>query len=106
MAHPAVPLGGPSEMHRRQLAEASNRILQGQVNWTLAVTLVVSSATTTVADSRLGASSAVLACPLTADAAAEIGNGTMWFVPTVGSLTINHANNTQADRSFMLVFLG
>lgn len=91
----------------RQIAEVVNRTLDGGVNSTGSVTLTASSATTTVADRRLGATSFFGLMPTTANAAAEIGNGTI-YVSAQGkqTLTLTHANNAQADRTYRYVVLG
>ncbi len=92
--------------HRRLIATAVNSALQGHLNCVKAVTLAVSAASTTVVDARISLLTAVLPSPLTADAAAEIGNGTMYFTPSVGQVVITHANNAQADRTFNLALIG
>jgi hypothetical protein len=91
----------------RRLVDVINRMLQGRLNVTLPVTLAVSATTTTVIDSRINAFCAVVFTPLTADAAAEIGNGTIYVsAQQNGQLTLTHASNTQADRNFTLAFIG
>ena len=43
----------------------------------------------------------------TANAAAEIGNGTMYIgAVNNGAFVVTHANNAQADRTFLYVALG
>lgn len=92
--------------HRRLIASALNSALAGHLNCGVQVTLAPSAASTTLVDARINLNTAVLACPLTANAAAEIGAGTMYFVPTVGQAVIHHANNTQSDRTFNLALIG
>lgn len=92
--------------HRRLIATALNGAMQGHINCGKTVTLVANAASTTVVDARINLLTAVLACPLTADAAAEIGAGTMYFTPAVGQVVITHANNAQADRTFNLAMIG
>jgi len=85
--------------HRQKLATAIINILRGKLNNTGSVTLTVSSATTTLTDIRIGINSVVLLQPTTANAAAELA--TLYFgTPGDGTVTINHANNAQADRIF------
>jgi hypothetical protein len=71
------------------------------------VTLVANAATTTVMAGNCGAGSVALLSPLTAHAAAQLGNGTI-FVSAVtnGSFTLTHANNAQTDRVFGFVAVG
>ena len=70
------------------------------------VTLGVNVSSTTVIDARVRFDSAVILVPTTANAAAEIGNGTL-FLPESGrangAIVIAHANNAQTDRTFRYV---
>ena len=84
-----------------------NNIMRGKINATLDVTLAVSTASTTVSDARIGGSCGIYLMPLSANAAAEIGNGTIWWsAPGNQTVTLNHANNAQADRTFRLLIIG
>ena len=84
-----------------------NNIMRGKINATLDVTLAVSTASTTVSDARIGGSCGIYLMPLSANAAAEIGNGTIWWGPPGSqTVTLNHASNAQADRSFRLLIIG
>ena len=108
-ARPSVPLDWyDATEHRRKLAEAINLLGQGKVLSTGEVTLTANQATTTLSDERIGTSSYIgMAQALTANAAAEQGNGTMFIgTQTKGSATITHANNAQTDRTFRYVILG
>lgn len=96
-----------SAMHVQQIAERVNQILQGRLNVTLNVTLDANAGTTTVIDSRIGAFTSLMFCPMTADAALEQAAGGMFVSEQKsGSATITHANNAQADRTYSLVILG
>lgn len=91
----------------RRIVEIINNMLRGRLNVTLQVTLIASAASTTVTDARISAYCSVVMTPLTADAAAEIGNGTIYVSSQQsGSLVLTHANNTQGDRKFTLAFVG
>lgn len=93
--------------HRTRLADALNNALRGKLNNTGSVTLTASSATTTLTDVRIGAESVIAIHATTANAAAEIGNGTIYFgTPGDGTITINHANNAQTDRTFKYAVIG
>ena len=84
-----------------------NNIMRGKINATLDVTLTVSAASTTVSDARIGGSCGIYLMPLSANATAEIGNGTIWWsTPGYQTVTLNHANNAQADRTFRLLIIG
>jgi hypothetical protein len=101
---PGLPVGGGDA---RQIAAVVNRLGQGKLNCTGSITLAASAASTTVADPRASGTSVVLLMPRTANAAAEIGNGTLYVSGrTKGSFTIAHANNAQADRTFDYAVIG
>ena len=92
-----------SAEHRRKLAEIANQAIQGKTLNVSTVTLDVSSATTILMDTRIGISSFISLMPTTANAAAE-----NWYITGRSNMTatINHANNTQADRTFVYVVIG
>jgi hypothetical protein len=97
----------PDEADRRKINTAINQLAQGRSNAVGTITLVAGASATTVAAGNCGAGSVVLLSPLTARAAAELGNGTL-YVSTVanGWFTLTHANNAQADRTFGFVAVG
>ena len=93
--------------HRRQIAAWMREVHQGKLANTGSVTLTANVASTTVTDARAGAVSFIGFMPRTANAAAELGAGTM-YVATQGkqTFTITHANNAQTDRTFRYCLLG
>jgi hypothetical protein len=97
----------PDEKDARRINTAINQLAQGRSNAVGTVTLAASAATTTVAAPNCGVGSVVLLSPLTAQAAAELGNGTI-YVSTVanGSFILTHANNAQTDRTFGFAAIG
>ncbi|HYW61213.1 MAG TPA: hypothetical protein VE909_11845 [Xanthobacteraceae bacterium] len=97
----------PDESDRHKINTAINQLAQGRSNAVGTLTLVANVAITVVAAANCGAGSVVLLSPLTAHAAAELGNGTV-FVSAVanGSFTLTHANNAQTDRVFGFVAIG
>jgi hypothetical protein len=95
------------EKDQRKINAAINNLAQGRSNAVGAVTLNMGATTTTVTARNCGAGSVVLLSPLTAHAAAEIGNGTIYVSAVAnGSFTLTHANNAQGDRTFGYVCLG
>lgn len=100
--------GLETQEHIRQQALAINEILNGKINSISTVTLTASAASTTVTDFRVSTDSVILFMPTTANASAEIGNGTMYVsTRTAGeSFVITHANNAQNDRTFAYAILG
>jgi hypothetical protein len=104
---PGFPGLPPAGADPRAVAAAINRMLEGRLNVTREVTLAANTATTTVSDPRIGAASFIGLMPLSANAAAELGAGTLWLdAPGKQSVTIHHANNAQADRNFRLLIIG
>ena len=86
---------------------AVRELFEGRSNAVGTFTLAANATNTTVTAQNCGAGCAVLPCPATANAAAEIGNGTM-YVGTIsnGSFVVTHANNAQTDRTFRYAALG
>lgn len=82
-------------------------LFEGRSNAVGSFTLAANTASTTVAAPNCGAGCTVLAFPQTANAAAELGNGTI-YIGTVnnGSFVVTHANNAQTDRVFRYAALG
>jgi hypothetical protein len=96
-----------NEKDLTKLTLAINELASGRSNATGTVTLT-SGATTTIATAPTCAAGTVpILAPMTANAAAEFGNGTL-YVSAVGkgSFTIAHASNGQTDRTFLFVCLG
>src|SRR5262245_9446550 len=91
----------PTERHPYRIVQAIRELFEGRSNAVGAFTLTANAASTTVIAPNCGSGSTVLCSPRTANAAAELGNGTM-YVATVanGAFTVTHANNAQNDRSF------
>ena len=97
----------PDEKDTRKVATAINQLAQGRSNAVGTVTLVANAASTVVTAKNCGAGSVVLLSPLTAHAAAELGNGTIYVSAVAnGAFTLTHANNAQTDRTFGYVAMG
>ena len=91
----------------RQISQVVNNILDGKLNSTGSVTCTARAATTAVVDFRAGKDSIILLMPTTANAAAEVGAGTVYVSTRAKqSFTVSHANNTQADRTFGYIIIG
>lgn len=91
--------------HRRELAERINDINKGKINVVSSVTLTISVTSTTLNDTRIGPNSFIGLMPTTANAAAALSTT---YVSSRGdqTATITHANNAQADRTFVYAVLG
>lgn len=91
----------------RKIADFGNQILRGGLNNALDVTLTANAASTTVTDNRIGGSTRLAFAPMSANAAAELGAGTLYYdVPTQFSVVIHHANNAQTDRTLSVLIGG
>jgi len=98
---------GANEKDLAKIVRSVRELASGRSNATGIVTLAVSAVSTTVTDINCAAGSVVIPIPLTANAAAELGNGTMFLSATAnGSFTFTHANNAQANRTFAYVIAG
>ena len=97
----------PLEKNLVRIVQAVRELFQGRSNAVGVVTLEDGAASTTVTAINCGAESKVFLTPTTANAAAEVGAGTM-YVSSVASqaFVITHANNAQTDRTFYYVVLG
>ncbi len=94
---------------QRQTVEVVNRVMDGKLNARGTVTLTADQATTTLLDRRIGPDSVILPMSTTANGAAEIGAGTFFQTKpnvTLGQMTLNHANNSQTDRTFAYFLAG
>jgi hypothetical protein len=100
-----VPLAGETNLYK--IVRAIRELFEGRSNAVGSFTLTPSAASTVVSAANCGAGSTVLLTPKTANAAAEIGNGTLYIATVAnGSFTVTHANNAQADRTFMWAAFG
>jgi hypothetical protein len=90
-----------------KVGQLVSTLVQGRLNCNLEVTLTPNVGSTTITDVRISGETNPIFTPMTANAAAELGNGTLYpSAITRGSLTINHANNAQADRTFRVSLIG
>lgn len=92
-----------------KVTQALNSMLRGHLNTGGLFTLTANAASSTMTDDRLSVDSTVILIPTTANAAAELGNGTLYMSETGrvnGSITITHANNAQTDRTYRICIIG
>jgi len=101
---------GITETDPKKIVLAIQQLAAGRSNATGTVTLTTSAATTTVTPTQTGtiaAGSTPILTPTTANAAAEVGNGTMYVSAVAnGSFTITHANSATTGRTFLWAILG
>lgn len=97
----------PDEKDLRKFALVIQQLSQGRSNATGTVTLTVDEATTTVADVNCSVDSVPILVPTTANAVAELGNGTIYISAVAnGSFTITHANSATTGRTFKYALQG
>ena len=97
----------PVESDPYRIVRAIRELFEGRRNTTGTVTLAANTASTVVAHVNFGSASVPHLTPQTANAAAEIGNGTLFVSARAnGSFTLAHANNAQSDRTFLYSFDG
>jgi hypothetical protein len=98
---------GISETDLKKIVLAIQQLAAGRSNATGSVTLATGSATTTVTTANCAAGSTPILTPTSANAATEVGNGTMFIsAVTNGSFMITHANSATAGRTFLYAVLG
>lgn len=102
-----VFLPGITETDLKKIVLSIQQLGAGRSNAVGTVTLTVSAGTTTVTDNNCAAGSVPILVPTTANAAAEIGNGTMYISAVANkSFTITHANSATTGRTFLYAIHG
>lgn len=97
------------QVYARKQYDALFRVMQGKTQNVIELTLAANAATTTLTDSRISLQSCFGYDPRTANAAAELGAGTLYALDAnraKGSVTFTHANNAQTDRTYFLSITG
>jgi hypothetical protein len=102
-----VYVPGITETDLKKIVLAIQQLAAGRSNATGAVTLATGAASTIVKDQNCAARSTPILTPTTANASAEIGNGTVYVsAVTNGSFTITHANSATTGRTFLYAIHG
>jgi hypothetical protein len=98
---------GITETDLKKIVLALQQLAAGRSNAVGSVTLATGSPTTVVSDKNCAAGSTPILTAACANAATEVGNGTL-FVSAVanGSFIITHANSAIAGRTFLYALLG
>jgi hypothetical protein len=94
----------PAGSTPREISEVVNNAMNGKTNNTGSITLATGGATSTVIyDERIGFDSVVLLTPTTSGS-----SGYAYYVDTnaKGSITIRHAANSTAGRTFRYLVVG
>lgn len=104
----SVFLPGATETDLKRIILAIQQLGSGRSNAVGTVTLATGAATTTVTATGLCATgSTPILTATTANAATEVGNGTMYVSAVANnSFTITHANSATTGRTFLYAILG
>lgn len=98
---------GFNEIDINKLILSLQQLASGRSNAVGTVTLTAVAAATVVTDNNFAPGSVPILIPITASAATELGNGTMYISARANkSFTITHANSATADRTFIYAILG
>lgn len=98
---------GITETDLKKIVLAIQQLAAGRSNAVGSVTLATGSATTVVSAANCAAGSTPILTPASANAAAELGNGTLYVSAVAnGSFTITHANSATTGRTFLFAVLG
>jgi len=101
----SAPSAAERDVYR--IVRAIRELFEGRRNTTGTLTLTASTTSTIVKHLNFGTDSVPHLTPTTPNAAAEIGNGTIYVSARAnGSFTLTHANNAQSDRIFLFSFDG
>lgn len=91
----------PSETSFLRIVRSIRDLFEGRSNASGSFTVMDNDTTTTVTAINCSATSTIFLQATSANAAAEIGNGTLYVsAKAQGSFTVTHANNAQTDRTF------
>lgn len=97
----------PTEKDLRRVTTSINKIVEGRTDNYGNCTLAANTAQTVVEATFVGSFSTVVLTPTSANAAAEVGAGTLYVSAKAnGSFTLTHANNAQTDRTFDYTWSG
>lgn len=89
----------------KDIVTGVNNLLRGKMNVVTSITLTASATSTVINDPRIGAASAIILIPRTANAAAAYAT-TFIGVKGKETATITHASTSATDRTFDVVILG
>jgi len=98
---------GITETDLKKIVLALQQLAAGRSNAVGTVTLATGASTTTVTTANCAPGSTPILVPASANAATEVGGGTMYVSAVAsGSFTITHANSATTGRTFLYAILG
>ena len=102
--------GNMPQPHERDLTRivlGIRDLFAGRSNASGQFTCAINQATTTVTAKNCGTQSRIVITPVTANAATEMGNGTIYISSVaVGQFVVTHANNATTGRTFNYAICG
>ena len=97
----------PAETNIAKIVLAIRDLYAGRSNCSGTFTCATGAATTVVSAKNCGSGSKIQITPTTANAATEMGNGTIYVGTTAaGSFTVTHVNSATTGRTFNYVICG
>ncbi len=93
----------------QRIVDAVIQLIAGRGNYSGNCTLAANATSTVVKAPNCSPACEVFLFPNTANAATELGNGTIYIPQAAiikGQFTIAHANNAQIDRTFSFITVG
>lgn len=91
----------PNEKDPNRIVKAIRELFEGRSNASGVFTCTLDAASTVVTAPNCGAESRIFLQATTANAAAEVGNGTIYVsAVSQGAFTVTHANSATANRTF------
>jgi len=101
----------PKDLHDvpkflRVLSTVLSNAMLGRTNNVLDVTVDANQAATTVTDSRIGVYTVAVCVPTTANASAIAVPYRDFSSPVNGSMSLVHANDANADKTFKVILVG
>lgn len=107
MTLPLVPTNPPGDIRNwvYLLARAINAMIQGRASNVDSFTLTANAGSTVVSNNLFQSGMVPVLVPTTANAAAALAT-TYVSARANGSFTLTHANNAQADKTFLYLFWG
>jgi hypothetical protein len=98
---------GITETDLKKIVLALQQLAAGRSNAIGSVTLATGSPTTTVTTNNCATGSTPILTPASANAATELGNGTLYVSAVAnGSFTVTHANSATTGRTFLYAIIG
>ena len=90
--------------HIRYVAQTVNGLLSGKSNNSDTVTLSADATSTVVSNPNVTANTVVSLTPTSSSAAAALSG--VWVETSTGKVTINHASDSESDRTYGISYVG